>query len=278
MNAHEEGIVNMLCNFLPEFLQQAEETINWLHNPSKLLLESRDQTGVFTAKNLNFYKLYLNPKSYYEEFNDLLVQQVLEDIKTEPPSPPLPLKKAKANFYQAIDELEQELYVKVTNNEPLAPFDKLFLERAIARFYESLSLIQNKKALSSLLHEAINQKNQKLLPLAVGIDPNILKLAEVQSFLDSLPKEQRLGLEEKIIKAQRTPILSHSKTCKSKKFLLYLSIVDFIGVIKGPYALKFNSHKRIAADLGVIPDIRDVDDVNYFNKLYNLVKKSHQLQ
>lgn len=273
-NKDEEIIVKLLCELLPDVIELAEKTINVLHNPSKLFLESNDKTGVFTGKNLGFYKLYLTPDKYYKEFKAQIIQDIFEESITNPPTPPLPIKTAKVNFYKAINDLEQEIYEKLSIDEPLDMFDKIFLDRAIIHFYNALSLIQNKKSISDLLYEAIHYKNYKLIPLAVNIDPNILKIPEITGLINSIPKSQRLDLEQKIIEVQRNPILSYSKSPKSKMALFYLGLVDFIGFLDGPYAISFRSHQIIADTIGVL---KDFDDINYFNKLYNQVKKSKHL-
>ena len=273
-NKDEEIIVKLLCEFLPALMEQAEEIISMLHNPSKILLESHDKTGIFTGKNLSFYKLYLTPDKYYEEFKTLIIQDLLEELLTNPPTPSLPLNTAKIHFYKAINNLEQDMYGKLLRDEPIDPSDKIFLDRAIIHFYNALSLIQNKKSVSDLLYEAIHYKNYKSIPLAVNIDPNILKIPEITNLINSLPKSQRLNLEQKIIEVQRNPILSPSKSPKSRMALFYLGLVDFMGFLDGPHAISFRSHQIIAEAIGAS---KNLDDINYFNKLYNQVKKSKLL-
>ena len=272
-------ILNFLLNILPHFVNEADELFTKLSTASKSYFLEKDGLSILSNKKFQYYKLYLEPNKIYEDFDKYISNEWAKDFEVEiekqisKTDPKINPSVALAECIKTIDDITDDALL--TPNWHLdSDFDEsniYLINVIIARFFDSLSLIENKKSISTLLSEALLENKFLNISKAVSIDPNVRYIPEICELISKQSINKQASISNQISNALEKSFLTGDKNIQSKLALFYISVVDSMGFIDGSLPLPFKVHKYFAEKSGAL---KYTDDDNYFYKLFRMHKKN----
>jgi hypothetical protein len=270
---------NFLRVYAPSFFNEAKELLPHIHNLSKKQINKSPRVFVINGTRIHHYRLYLTPDKYYTEANEVFEKatlELLQSISLDDIKIALECKTPEQLKQEAIDYFEEltDIGAEALNDDQALndPDFKWFAEITLARFFDLISLIEHKSRISDLLLEALDDPDKYLnIAKAASIDPTISRIPEVGAYIEELPLEKKSKLWTRIANEILKPILSNKKNRISALPMLYIGLVDSIGFIDGHLKLSMKEHRELADELGILDDL---EDINYFDKLYRTYLKS----
>ncbi|MCU7837625.1 MAG: hypothetical protein KZQ83_20595 [gamma proteobacterium symbiont of Taylorina sp.] len=272
-----------LINFFKQYSKDIKELLIQLAEDKKTETFNRDIISSFLSnENFQYYELYLEPNKIYDEF----FQYCLKFSTTHFPKvfPQKKLSKKEINttfsnlyteFNDDIDLLNDKLF---SDLEPNHKFDKEIeypLSAIICRFFDSLSVIDNKKSITILLQEALEDDKYENIAKAVSIDPNILKVSKIDEYINKLDLEIKTEVFQKCLIERNKPFLSNNKNQICELPYFYVSFVYSVGLIDGAIPLPYKIHKSFADKIGALDDLEDIE---YFREIFDKFCKSQGIK
>lgn len=248
-----------------------QELIPLFSNISKPAFQSKvEANDENPLQNYDWALLYLDEDKLYEtskfDFLKALIPQF--DWSTLPPD-------------EIDDELAEEKLIFVKSNihmrlegsgdtilDDMNIDEDLFIKTSIAQFYNSLSIIQNKKHINDLLVEFMDNGNELSLVKAVKVDPSILDLQEVKDKINAIEPIKRNKLEAKIQAAKSLPNLTPDKRNKYLMLSLFLDVTARFGFLSDPYPIPNKALQNIATQHNLIPVDFDEDEFRKITSYY----------
>ena len=217
---------------------------------------------------LNEIKLYGNGLKSFESIRELVDSSHLDKKNIDDTVANIFLESFRESFksFSFENNIFSDIVIDLDDSE-----ERLFVQIAIARFYNSLSIIQNNKSINDLINEFLINSKERNLIKAVKVDPSVLKIPEVLKKLDQLDPIKRNSLDTKIQTAKSIPSLTPDKRKKYILLSVYLSITSSLGYLKPKYPITNPMLQVYAEKLKLIPETFDPDDfkklVTYYRKI-----------
>lgn len=265
--------LNFIKIYFPSFFNEAKQLLPLIHNLSKKQIYKSPRAHVINGTEIHHYLLYLTPNKYYKEANEefaKLTQAFMQSVSPDDIKMLIEGKTQEQLKQDAIDSFEEVTNVEAEalNNDDLSndPVFKGFTEIGFARFFDLISLIEHKARICDLLLEALDDQDKYLnIAKAASIDPTINRIPEIKAYIDQLPLDKQSRLSTRVGNELLKPMLSNQKNQISALPMLYIGLVDAIGFIDDHLKLSMKEHRELADEIGILDEL---EDINYFNKLY----------
>lgn len=280
----ENFIYKLVYKLIPLVTHGLEDFLNDLSKESKNSINSREEHEIFRGHVFDWKNKYIKHEKHYLklsrriifEFKNILSNMGNEEVEVLNEEEVLNFATEMAsecissfdellekNFNHYIDELKSP-----SNKEEKRI--KEFIEISIASFFNNISLINNKKTITHLLDDAINNNKYKNYKKIFNVDPTVYQLDIVKKHISNLDLRIESEITGYYSESLKKPIMFNQKNKICQTPLMLIGIFNTMGIVTGE--ISFSNSKLY--ELAVISGMNDIDtDNNEFNRLLKHLKK-----